>query len=722
MRFLSSSQYDLRDDRVRSINLLNDGVLEKDLLETGLGSLLAERYFAALQDEVKKVVDRAVSFRPYAHPGAGFISAESAWSQFSPASVHLSMELKKNKDKLSKHTFDLLSQAYLQQKAMPTMFLKRVLLYQQSQASWLSEDPALQHADLSLFGLHTAEEWLGEKFLNIAAQFILNAAAYAETLGYSVSNSEAKTMLMQNLQTGIQAFSQELDTKNIDPYQVFAHQVHQLGYDEKECIEMGKKIALFRKFFQEGGQAIVLDPLLFQEFNAYAKQEAKIENFALPASLQFRDFTSCLKLQVYLEAVSNIRSDLSLPKDFLSVTEIEKRAPELVQKDYVLEFAEADLKKVASQISIKETWAWQIQQANWDILKKEFPILAKQKTSSNEERFAILESLEEKIRSDVDRFSRESLLRSNPQRLKDILHHSSFSKKSIGVSSKSSRLPFKGVQENSPLFVLLDQVGLGQDLSSWTPQQRAAQEKLSFYTDDGQHFYEIHVLERKADKNVLTFAEAHSKGILDRLLDKRLEEVYPEARKKDALAFMEKDGSWKPLQEVRDKVGMYAWSDLLKAISSEYRSFTGKEPSEDQKRSPEFYARHRLLLYMVQSLEHLKLHPNDSDIVRTEGDQERISTLADQWKLEREIKNVPRSKKEFFATEEAFSLQPGHWSSILIQPHGMLSFHRMLTHENAKAISIDDVERTKGPLLGEMQKHLMIQILDKIQEKQAIHL
>src|SRR3989339_1986314 len=43
VQFLSSSHLDLRDDRIQSVNLLNNGVLEKQFLRSSFGKLLAEK-------------------------------------------------------------------------------------------------------------------------------------------------------------------------------------------------------------------------------------------------------------------------------------------------------------------------------------------------------------------------------------------------------------------------------------------------------------------------------------------------------------------------------------------------------------------------------------------------------------------------------------------------------------------------------------------------------
>lgn len=85
--FLGTSLLDLKDDRISYVNVLNDGVLEKDFLETPLGSELAEKIFPEMKAEVEAILERAFAFRSYRHAFAPFISAESAFARFSPEST-----------------------------------------------------------------------------------------------------------------------------------------------------------------------------------------------------------------------------------------------------------------------------------------------------------------------------------------------------------------------------------------------------------------------------------------------------------------------------------------------------------------------------------------------------------------------------------------------------------------------------------------------------------
>ena len=456
MQFISFSHFDFLDDRVSSPNWLNDGVLEKDFLKAPLGFLLAERIFSEISEELSFVVKKAQSFQPYRHPNAPFLSAESIWAQFVPESVRLSTELTRRSEVTPK-TFDLLSRFYLGQKSFPSVFLKRVMLYQETQDSRIQPDNSLSYADVSLVGLHSAKEWFGPTYLRAAAQVILNASDYAQSLGFKVSLQEARTQLLANLQEAAKKVSKEFDPKDI--YALFLGQVRKMGMEESECLAIWQDIALFRKLVASSVESAVVDPIVLKDLHEASKDLATIELFSLPSHLELRDFSSLLKLQIYLNAVSspkNRGSILSFPKELMPLAEIEKRTPELVQRDYVLEYAELDLKKVASQVGLKETWAWQVGDFGWSLIKKQFPLLIKREVSTKEERLVILEGLTDSDRLEIDRFTREKILSLDQTRLKNILFLSAVEKDSCSIGSKGEGLPFKDIKDKHGLVALLE--------------------------------------------------------------------------------------------------------------------------------------------------------------------------------------------------------------------------------------------------------------------------
>mgnify|MGYP000163849766 CR=1 FL=1 len=214
VHFLSSSHLDSKDDKIAAVNLLNDGALEKQFLESSLGKLLAEKIAVDLQKDMEKILGQVLSFSSYRNEQSPFISAESVWSQFSPELPKVVRELTSQSFHLSLgRKFELLSQARLHTQMVPSSFIKRILAYQEKQASHTETDPALAYADVSLLGLHSAKDWFGETYLKAVSQVIINGAALAKKQGIKVTSQEVRSALMANLQHAIDLLSPEKNQK-----------------------------------------------------------------------------------------------------------------------------------------------------------------------------------------------------------------------------------------------------------------------------------------------------------------------------------------------------------------------------------------------------------------------------------------------------------------------------------------------------------------------------
>lgn len=697
VQFLSSSQLDLREDRTQSVNLLNDGVLEKDFLGSSLGSLLAGKVFPYIEKDLQTSLEKIVEFRPYRHATAPFIGADSVWAQFSPEATQLAAQLSRSIPSVK--TFEILSKAYLKQQQIPSSFIRRVLAYQEGQASETEKDTSLPYADVSLFGLHSSKAWFGEIYIRAAAEVILNASAKAKKQGFSIATQVIRQDLVAQVKQAASMMSQEIDPST-DFYQVFLAQIRNRGMTEPECIDLWRDISLFRKLCKVSSDSALVDPSSLPVFNTALREQALVEKFSLPSHLQLRDFSSLMKLYLYTDSValSKTRSKdflLGFPKEFLSLAEIEKKAPDLVQREYELEYAQLDVKKAAIQVGLKETWNFQTEELGWSFLTKRFPALSNVSAKTKEERWQALEKLDQTTRKEVDKLSREQIFALDKNRVKALLEAQETESRIISISASGFELPFKEMKDLSAFVSLLEDPSIG------------VQEKLSFYTQDQQHYYKIHVVKRSPTKKVQTFAEANSSGALRRMLDKKLENAYFEVRKKDSLAYMQKDGSWKPLSEVKDKVGLAIFGANLKNIALEYTSFSGKEPTAEELSSPEFYVRTWMLYPMKDRLEKAK-----------QGifEEEKEHPLQSQWQLVREKEKIGKKEQEQFVS---LPFEEGVWSSILPLASGKSCFVHVLQKLGSAPITQEEIETVSAPLKQEAFKHFCKELLDEIEEKKA---
>ena len=471
VQFLSSSQMNLKDDGAGSVNLLNAGALETLFLSTSLGAELAEKLKDQIEPERAKATYVASSFEGYKHASAQFLSSEMIWGQFLPESLQLVHTLTRQRTSLStERKFQLLSRGYLMHQKLPSNFVRKVLAYQVQQMGNMEEDPALPYADMSLCGLHTAKDWLGETYIRAAAQFIINGGAYARKQGYKVSTQEARQTLVARAGQAVQLLSRE-SASEVDFYQVFLSQARKLGMSEKDCLDTWKEIALFEKLVFDVQNTVTIP----EDKLPPPKEQALVEIYSLPDFLDFKDFTSLLKLQVYVEAVTGKKisgnAPFALPSQMLSLYELEKKAPDLVQRSYKLEYSEIDLKKLSAKVGLKQTWAWQTSDEGWSQLQKAFSYLGQKTAQDKESRFAALEALSAPQRVEVDSFSKESLLRQNPEGLKAELASVAPEVKTLTLSASGFELPFKGVSDLGALLSLIE----------------AKDSSLAFYTGDGQH-------------------------------------------------------------------------------------------------------------------------------------------------------------------------------------------------------------------------------------------
>lgn len=715
-RLIESSPFDrAAGERGGMPNFLNDGVIEKDFLASGLGVMLAKRYFDELKTDLDVRVKKIHYYRPYAHPKAPQISAEGAWARFSPNMAEHYRTLKAKSDQSTTETLALMIQLYLDQAMLPADTLKQVLMMQQNQQN-VEADPLLANADLSVFGFKSMDDWFGPRFVPLVAQLILNTAQLAEERGYAVKTEEIRADLYQNIYHAYSQMSRngQLDPEEADQY--FQMKMRALGCDETMLLGAWKKVMLFRRLFEDGSGSVLIDPLAYQQFDKFAKENARVALYQLPQALQLPDFRSMLKLQVYLESVaadaSRLRSDLRVPKQFAALEQIEKKAPELIERKFELEWSSVSKEDLSGSISVKETWDWEAVDAHWEMLRKKFPEVAVLKGESKELRLAALDKLDKKLRVKVDQFARSRMVDEHPEKILHAMGQAAPKNSSLGIRMRGGDLPFAGVKDSAELIALLEKAAAKGEAPN------AANQRLNLYTPDQENFFHIEVISRDPAKKVLTFQEASQDGTLDKLLDKRLEEAYPEMRKKDFHYFQLANGQWKPFKEVKDQVGRHLFADLLKTIEDQYRAHFGLLPGREGELPLAFYSNARFLQHMKEAQTHLQSNPDDTAWINTSSE----ATLASQWLLQKTEQVMERCTELPFSKDEMFKLSPREWSSVTIGERGALAF--CFVHEKGANINhpVDSVEQGHQILSFDAKRDMMLQILQKVQQKKAIDL
>ncbi|MEI8365844.1 MAG: SurA N-terminal domain-containing protein [Parachlamydiaceae bacterium] len=717
-------------------NFLNDGVVVKDFILTNLGVILATQYASDLRPDFTSRVEKEKRFSLYTHPQAPFVGVESAWNYFSPAMASYFHQMRGATDPLDPAALQARAGLFLMEKQFPQQLLRQVLHYQEKQSNWVKPDPNLDRMDLSLFGYHTAEDWFGPRFMRLTAEFIMNAAIIAEQKGYEVSRTDALADLARNAELSFQqnAKSPHLGVATSQEY--LSEQLRRLNMDQNGASNVWRQVMLFRRLFQDMGNSVFVDPFTYQTLDAYALESVNGEIFRLPKEFRLNNFSALQKFEAYLDAIAK-RSDsdkakLSMPSTFLTAAQVSLKAPELVQKQYLLEIAQVSKKTLEGSVGVKESWNWEVSDNGWALLKKQFTELGVKKGATREERFTSLDSLDGKTRARVDAFARNAVIDEHPERLNQALADATSTKVVANLHAKGVSSLFSGLKDAMSLMLVLDAAPLSSETGDVKPAAKNAAEKLSRYTADNAVYYRISVIDRSAASEIMTFAEADQEGVLGKLVDKQLEAYYVTIREENAGEFKKEDGSWKVFADAKAAVSEKYFDKLLKAIRTNYAA-AATPGTAPQEMIADYAATLRLYPYLKDLKEKLQQDPalvsSMTKKTATQKDETKSlvarAPLADQWKLERaEYVNARSNGDALLDHTNVFNLAIGEWTSVNAPANGDLNFFHVLskgTVDGDKAVA-GSIAQARSLLSIDAQRRLMVLLLNQMKDKKAISL
>lgn len=701
-------------------NFLNDGVIKKDFIETGLAQILVESFLSDIRTELQSRLQREKRFTPYEHPQAKFLSAVNAWNVVAPQ-INIQLNaLKGNDDAATPEAFDARVKLFQAQRKFPHSALRYVLRHQQKQYSWISSDPNLERTDLALFGYHTIDHWFGQGFVRLVAEFIINSAQIAKEKGYEVSKTEVMADLYRNAEISFQQNAGNPNLGVATTQEYFDEQLRRMRMDKTQAVNLWQNVMLFRRLFQDLGNSVFVDPFSIEQFSAHAKETIVGDLYKLPEHLRFGDFKSLQKFELYLAAVSDSpksgKAMLDLPKKFKPAEDVVKKYPELVQRRYLLEYGKVDKRSLQARVGVRETWSWEVQDKNWEKLKQQFPELGVKKAGTEEERHAALDSLDKKTRARVDAFARSEIVDAHPKWLEVALQEAPMERRVVGLRKKGKSDLFSGLENPEELIKLLDKY----------PE---TEKQLAKYSPDGENYYRVIVLDRSPGLEILTFAEANRDGTLDALLQKDLELKYVKVREQSSKEFKNTDGAWKPLQQVQNAVAEKAFSNILEAINNDYVSSTDEKP---KKMISDYAASLRFFAFMREMRERFNKDPNAIDEwVIQETVEESNDTLppsqalAVQWKLAKVAYQADRGTANIpIDSDQVFSLSPEEWSTVNTRANGDIAFLYLRDRyvDPDKKGLYEKVFQLHQTLSVDAQRGLMQELVDKMNAKNALSL
>lgn len=704
-------------------NFLNDGVIVNDFLKTGLAAELLQAYPIGPNAELQQRLERERRMSSYTHPTAPFISAQSVWGYFAPQMASAMAALRAAKDGSDPAAFDARTQLYLAERAFPAPALRQVLQYQQQQYQWITPDPKLDRADLSVFGYHTLDDWFGPSFVRLVSQFVINAAKVAERQGYRVTREEAMADLLRQAQLSYDQVKKLPSLGVTSPEQYLQMQIRRMGMDENRAVGVWREVLLFRRLFHGVGNAVFVDGLPFQAFNQYAMQQVDGSIFQLPEALWLSNYRALQRFQVYLESIAKgkLESPVAVPNQLMTAEELLKSHPELVQKRYLLAITEASGKSLQGQVSLKDMWDWQVKDANWKKLKKDFPELGISTATTVGERLNALDALPQTTRSRVDAAARMAIVAEHPEWLQKALEEATEEFVVVGIRPKGGKLPIDGVDNREAFITLLDKAPLGGDQPSTDLEQ---------YSGDGQSFYRIRVIDRAKGWEILTYGEAAQDDTLDSLVVAVLEPYYAKVRETASDQFRKSDGTWRPFQEVRDAVADLYFKDLLTALEAEAKQASaGQQPPQALNRNS--LAPYRLSAYMRGILDRMKKTPAEESLwlnAEVKAEPEKLSPaqpLRNQFKLSKRTQAISRADGLVQSNNDGiFALPIQGWTDVMVRASGDVWFFQVMGKNAADTNEAThrQIAAARTVLSNDAERLLMRHVLKEIKDKNAINL
>ncbi len=722
IQLISSSQRDYFSGMNAKGNSFNDGVIQKNICETGIYKILVQPYLNDLSSELKTRMQKEQSYTPYIHPGAPFIGSEQIWSYFAPDIKQNLDALKQVTDPATLEAFSTRVNLFLAERRFPAAYLKQLLKFQEREQKWLESDDELPYRDLDLFGYHNLQDWFGKGFIELVAKYIINSAKIAEQKGYEVSKDEVLQSLIDNVTASFKENSRNPYFGHANFQNYFQSELRHVGMDQARLLQAWRNVLLFRKLFNENEDAILVSDLAYKDFYRHLSEYVDVEFFKMPQEFCLNHAGDLQRLEIYLSAIRG-QKDIKgkgisnfPPQNPLSPQEVKKVFPELVKRRYRLRISSINKAQFETKIGVKNMWEWQLQDKNWEKLQKKFPELAAKKAQNAEARLSVFDSLDIKSRSLIDSYSRSQIIEEHPEWLQEGFENTASKDEVVELREQGGLAPlanlFEGISNYAALMNMLDKA----ELNEVSPE-------LASYSQNGINYYRIIVLEKPVNSEILTFKEAESDGTLDAILDKLLEGAYPRLRSQKPEAYVKDNGEWKPLDEVKDVVADAYFEDLYRQLD--------KEIEKEKKENPRFCDWNdkvtarlavRLLPYMQKTWKNCKDHPEKIAEWVHEGKRE---SLQDQFKLERVHERVSRAKAlESGVSEEAFSLQTGQWLEPRYFKETGIVF---LSIQSKGALSADDFIRAKvleaRKLLGQnLTQDFAKILLADMQAKQALQL
>ncbi|CRX37606.1 hypothetical protein [Estrella lausannensis] len=705
VRFFSSDAIDkIAFGGVAGPNFLNDGIIAEGILQNNLAFPLFEALKDDLKEEAQARFAKEKNFTPYKNPKAPFLSVESTWNYFLPEMTRQLSVLKSSNDPFEEAAFQAKVTLYLGQRNLPPHYVKQLLMYQQAQYGEKMVDRDLSTADLSLFGYRGLDDWFGHQFIKAMTAFIINGSMIAEERGYVVSKEEALADLMR---LALESYKENksspyMTAPNVTQY--FQEQLRRMQMDQAAAVRIWQRALLFKRLMQDTAGSLFISAIPFRQFQTFAGEKAGGTLYQLPEEFRLRTPKDFELFEVYLEAISAGKEEkdtpLSLPKNLKSLQLISKETPDIVTERFVLDVARVTEGDLLARVGLKEMWQWQVSDAGWTLLIKNFPELGLKEYKTASARQEKLDALDSVTKQRVNQLSRKEILKGHPEWLEEALAKAPFEEMTINISNSKATSPLAG----------LDSKELLANLKKAIPD---SDKPLSIATKDGQNTYRIRIREKSDEAVVMTFKEAKESGVLEKLLSAKLTAHYEKIRSASPDIYQNKDGSWKSLAEVENRVAEDLFKKTLKAMEKE-----APKKGDGQAIGIRDLAPYRFKQFAKEA---------KNSVVTGKGQQQFIkngeeSGLTTQWLFEAVPFESTKSSARPPLMADTKGMESGAYSDVVVQPEGDVYFFLLRDKGSSAQLGklAENAMQMQEILGAEVQKHLFNELLKMMEEKGAL--
>lgn len=692
----------LSDPRIGLLSKEED-IFMKDVVSSGLALMLIENYWPLLEKDLEPRLESYRHFRPYAHPEMHFVNAENIWMRFAPNLYGALEKFREEQDpKIQvKHLIDCV----MAENQFPEQMLRQILFFQERQFNPEFKDPYIQSGNLALFNARSIYEIFGPKFMELATEFIYNAAMMAKANGKVVTKEEARASLIC-LAGDANKKGKEIKPKEAKAY--FAAVLRKLQISDKKAVEYWQKLLLFRRIFEEVNSSIYLDSLVYDSIGQFSHEELTLNLYAMPKPLCIDSFDKMMKLEIYLDHMAKRPHDkpLNLSLQFLSPDRVKSRCPKLVAKKIGLEVAKVNLHEVSLQISLKDILQYEID--HFDALAQHTPELALKDVEGDGDKLALLQFLEPAVRKNLDDRARKSLLSQHREFIDLAFVNATKEKREITLNLDDQNSEFIGFEDNNALIEKLEK--------AFAEGQKTQGSSLVELKGGGEELYQVEVTSVSPDYEVLTFEEADQMGVLDKLLADRLEREYPSIRSLYPSEFKNEAGAFLPLDEVKEEVGKYVFQDLITQIQNYVKN--NGIASDVLSSNLDTLASYRLAEFMSSAMAALQA---EGDAVETFIKKEEEKGLESQFKLALHREVFSRAKPSPLMDENMFRMKEKEWSSLALLPGYGLAFYKL------ESKRIDDEEKSKAMqkgydiLIEDAKRGVLYDLLEEMKVEGVLH-